>query len=398
MAMSSLDALPADPLLGLMALYRADDRAEKVDLGVGIYRNNDGATPIMQAVRAAEAALVHQNDTKAYEGPRGNIGFCDGVMQLVFGSTLASVSDRATNLTTPGGCGALYLGLALAKRAASDTTVWVSGPSWPNHQHIAACLDLPVASYRYRNAAGNAVDVAGMMDDLDAAKAGDLVLIQGACHNPTGMDLTQDAWIALADLARNKGFVLFVDIAYHGLGTGLEEDFAGIRDALVDVPNALLSYSCSKNFGLYRERTGTIIALAETGKSAAALTTHLADIARAAYSMPPAHGAAIVDHILSNPDLRQSWEDELASMRGRIGGIRTSLASALCAATDDADYARIANETGMFSMLPMTPEQAQALADDHAIYLPKSGRINVAGMASSDIDYVARAVAKTNDL
>ncbi|MEO0410525.1 MAG: amino acid aminotransferase [Pseudomonadota bacterium] len=385
----TLKALPPDALLGLMAAFQADPRPEKIDLGVGVYRDETGNTPIMTAVTKAEELLLSRETTKVYEGPRGNANFCAHIESTVFGSGNASLLERVTSLTTPGGCGALYLAAVFAKRISGNPSVWISAPSWPNHTAITRQAGLDVKDYPYAAPGRTQIDFDAMVAAFQTAKPGDLIILQGPCHNPTGIDLTLSQWRTLAALIERKGLIALIDIAYHGLGDGLEEDLKGVRAALATLPSALVSYSCSKNFGLYRERTGCLIALCETAKSAQIATTHLADIARASYSMPPAHGAAIVNTILSDTGLKKDWETELSDMRARIKHLRRAFANQLLQASDIDELVAIAGQKGMFSMLPLPSHAAADLAAKDGIYLPTSGRINLAGLGMHQIEFAA---------
>jgi len=390
----SLDLLPPDPLLGLMAMFRADTRPMKVDLGVGIYQNGDGLTPIMRAVKSAEKKLLVTEDTKAYEGPSGNLAYCKSVENLVFGSSWRSVKDRLGSLVTPGGCGAIFLALQLLKRRNPKSTLWASNPTWPNHIGVAQSLNLGVRRYSYVNDITGGIDFDGLCSDLEEAKYGDIIIIQGPCHNPTGRDLSVNEWKTVADILNRNGAIPLIDIAYHGLGAGLEEDISGVIAALDRLELACISYSCSKNFGLYRERTGCLIILSESTSSKDVLLSHLNDIARCCYSMPPAHGAAIVQTVLSSEELRADWELELVEMRARIQSLRSSLASALCNVTGLDAYQAIGREKGMFSQLPWSEAKSNQLIRDHAIYIPGSGRLNIAGLNEELINHVAHCLGQ----
>lgn len=387
----NVSPLPPDPLLGLITSHRDDPRDVKVDLGVGVYREEDGTTPIMKAVQQAELQLASNGQTKSYEGPRGNEHFCESIESLLLAGARESLKPRLASLATPGGCGALYLGIQLAKRAAGHPRVWISDPSWPNHNHLAASSGLETASYGYLDEKQNTLDFTAIVTDLKRAKRGDIVVLQGPCHNPSGVDLTLDEWKTLAYLVLDLGLIPIIDVAYHGLGHGLDQDMDGIRAALSILPEAIITYSCSKNFGLYRERTGCLIILAETEQQAYAATTHAADIARACYSMPPAHGAAIVATILNDAALRATWTDELEFMRQRLKNLRSIFSDALCTACQTPDFKRIGSESGMFSLLPMRSTQAQELAEQYGVYLPGSGRINIAGLTQETTPIVANA-------
>lgn len=391
--LSRLQPLPADPLLGLMVDYRADARSDKMDLGVGVYRDETGVTPLMDAVGRAEARLAAEGRSKVYEGPRGNLAFCSHIEELALGGGRDALGDRLTSFATPGGCGALFVAMGLVARASPAARVWMSAPSWPNHPKVASAVGLTSVDYRYYNPGAGRSMAAAMLEDLEAAAPGDAVLIQGPCHNPTGADLPLPAWDSLAALCAERRLMPVIDLAYHGLGEGLEDDAAGVRAFIAASPQALLCYSCSKNFGLYRERAGALMMVGETPAAIAAATTHAADLARTSYSMPPAHGPALVATILGDDDLAQSWRDELASMRARIEDLRTGLVAALSSALDADRFAAVGEQKGMFSMLPLPDGGPARLRSDYGIYLPDSARINVAGLRQDQIAPFARAVA-----
>lgn len=388
---STLTALPPDPLLGLMTAYREDNRAEKYDLGVGVYKSESGHTPVLRAVKKAEAKFLAKQDTKVYEGPRGNAEFCEAIERFVFGqNSLLIAAQRTVSFTAPGGCGALFLGANLMKRMGTKR-VWVSDPTWPNHPKLVKALGLDTSSYRY--AENGAYAQVAMIEDLSKASPGDGVIIQGPCHNPTGIDVPVDAWKQLGALCKERGLVPMLDVAYHGFAKGLEQDMAGVRAFIDAAGDVLISYSCSKNFGLYRERTGCLLATASNDRTVEATRTHLADIARGAYSMPPAHGAGIVATILNDLGLRAEWEEELDEMRNRMISLRTALSEALVAKTGSNALARLAQQNGMFSQLPLNAQQAAALRADSGVYLPGSGRINIAGLKAGDIPALSTILA-----
>lgn len=376
-----------------MSAFRQDTRAEKVDLGVGVYRNEQGLTPIMAAVKAAEQQLLLDEETKVYEGPAGNQRFCSAIADLVFGDLRSGINNRLSMVTTPGGCGALYLALQLLKRGCKRPTVWVSNPTWPNHIGVVQSLNMDMKTYYYAERMETRVDLDAMLASLSTAAPGDVLIVQGPCHNPTGIDLTIEQFYALGEFLAKKGVVPLIDIAYHGLGDSLDEDTRGVNALLGHVGTACLSYSCSKNFGLYRERTGCLFVASETPEKTAAVLSHLNDIARSCYSMPPAHGAAIVDYVLSNKPLRRQWEAELQQMRKRIKALRETLAAHLVDLTNDESFHAIAQQKGMFSLFPLTPGIAKQLLHQAAIYMPQSGRANIAGISAKNIAYVARAIA-----
>jgi aromatic-amino-acid transaminase len=380
-----LERKPADPLLALIGLYRADRRADKLDLGVGVYRDDSGATPVMRAVKQAEYLLADGQATKAYLGPEGDIGFIANLKPLIFGPLAA---DRDfTGVQTPGGTGALRLAAELIAAASPESCIWIGTPTWPNHQPIMQAAGLSVRTYRYFDPATQTVRFDEMMAALDDAVAGDLVLLHGCCHNPSGADLDLSQWLTVADLLAERGLIPLIDLAYQGIGGGLDADVAGLRALLERAGEALIAYSCDKNFGLYRERTGALYALAANAAALEIVQSNLLALARANWSMPPDHGAAIVRMILESDDLTADWKAELETMRCRIADVRVALAAA------DPAFAAQAGQRGIFSLLPLTPAQVARLRDEHAIYMPASGRINVAGLTAATVHGFARAVA-----
>jgi aspartate/tyrosine/aromatic aminotransferase len=388
---TALSTLPPDALLGLMTAFRADPRKDKFDLGVGVYKDPDGETPILSAVKKAEARLIGAQATKVYEGPRGNTDFCAHVEDFVFGAEHpARAEGRTISFTAPGGCGALFQGISLMKRTGTKR-VWVSKPTWPNHPNVVKSLGLEVKDYAY--ARDGEFYRLGMMADLSEAQPGDGVIIQGPCHNPTGIDPTLEDWKELGKLAREKELLVLLDVAYHGFAQSLERDMDGVRAFMDEAGEALVAYSCSKNFGLYRERTGCFLVLGETREGIEAVTTHIADNGRATWSMPPAHGAGIVATVLGDAELRAEWEAELNAMRTRMKGLREDLSDALVKATGSNALAALKHQNGMFSQLPVTAAQTVELREKHGVYMPSSGRINIAGLNPKDIPALSKILA-----
>ncbi len=382
---AALDRQPPDALLALIALHRDDPRPGKIDVGVGVYRDAQGATPVLRAVKAAERRLVAEQPTKAYLGPEGDARFVALLEPIVFGPHLAG-SPRLTGVQTPGGTGALRLGAELIARAAPDARVWMGSPTWPNHAPIFAEARLAVEDHRYFDPATSDLDFDGMIRALDHAKAGDVVLLHGCCHNPTGTGFSREQWRTLADLLADRGLVPFVDLAYQGLGDGLDEDAAGLRLLLDSVGEALVAYSCDKNFGLYRERTGALWVMGATAASVPAIRDNLLVLTRGLWSMPPDHGAAIVRVILDDAALAADWRIELDDMRHRIGALRRSLAAG------HPRLAPIGWQRGMFAMLPIGTQAVAVLRERHGIYMAGSGRINVAGLRDETIAPFVAAV------
>ncbi len=391
---SSLSILPPDALLGLMAAYKSDPRETKFDLSVGVYRDSNGVTPVMSAVKNAELRYLNDQTTKVYEGPRGNADFCDSIENVILGdNSLVREEGRTLSFTTPGGCGALYVGMNLMSRLGIRK-IWVSSPTWPNHINIAKSSGFDVGEYRYASSETGGVDREAMFEDFSQIKKGDGVIIQGPCHNPTGMDLSVDDWRALGQLSKDVGFAVMLDIAYHGLGEGLDEDMEGVRAFIEAADDVMIAYSCSKNFGLYRERVGCFLAICEEASSVASVSSQVADVSRAAWSMPPAHGAAIVATILSNNGLREIWEAELSQMRGRIQGLRQEFSEKLVLKTGNETFQHLTTQKGMFSQLPFDAEATHHLREAYGVYMPASGRVNIAGLDSKEIEHISDYLAR----
>ncbi|MEI3854129.1 MULTISPECIES: tyrosine aminotransferase [Ensifer] len=386
----ALTRQPDDPLLALIGLYRKDERPGKVDLGVGVYRDETGHTPIFRAVKAAEKRLLETQDSKAYVGPEGDLVFIDHLWTLVGGDTV----DRShiAGVQTPGGSGALRLAADLIHQMGG-TRIWIGLPSWPNHASIFKTAGLEPAGYPFFDVPTQTVLFDNMITALQGASAGDAVLLHAGCHNPTGGVITEAQWMELAAVIAERGLLPLVDLAYQGFGRGLDEDVAGLRHLIGVVPEALVAVSCSKSFGLYRERAGAIFAVTTSSSSADTVRSNLAGLARTSYSMPPDHGAAIVRLILSDADLQRDWKEELETMRLRITNIRRALAEGL----RDRWQAlgAVASQEGMFSLLPLTEADVMRLRNEHGIYMPGSGRINIAGLKTAEVESV---IAKFRNL
>ena len=392
--LDKLESLPADPILGLAAACRADPNPLKVDLTVGIYMDEDGVCPVFQAVQQAQQRLVEEETSKAYMPPAGDEAFNRGIQHLVLGAESAALADaRVSSVQTPGGCGALRIGAEVINAATPGARVWVSDPTWPVHLPLLGSVGLQFETYRYYEAASHGVDFEGMVNDLKQASADDIVLLHGCCHNPCGADLSLQQWAIIADMAEQQGFTPFVDIAYQGLGDGLDKDAAGLRLLASRLPEVIIAASCSKNMGLYRERTGAAIFVCRDERNAQALVSQGLVAARRVYSMPPAHGALLAGRILSDDQLGALWRTELVSMCERINGLRSALVAKLEGASG-REFSFIQREKGMFSFLGLTAHQAQQLRREDSVYMLDSSRINVAGVNASNIDYQPGAVAK----
>lgn len=379
-----------DPILSLTVAFREDPRAERIDLGIGVYRNSAGETPIMAAVRAAQLELAQSQTSKSYVGLTGNEVFNNAMLELLLGATAAR--QRAVAIQTPGASGALRLLADLIKMAKPDATIWLSDPSYVNHAPIMRAAGLKVAFYPYFDAASKSVKGDEMLATLAAAGANDVVLFHGSCHNPTGADLTMSHWQALAQMAVKQGFVPFVDVAYQGFGDSLEADVAGLRLLADSCEEALIATSCSKNFGLYRERVGAAMVVGKNLTQSTIARGRLQEIARTTYTMPPDFGAALVAQVLTDPVLRQSWQAELVAMQQRIAALRQQLAAALRQRSGGNSFDYIANHRGMFSMTALPAEAIARLRDEWAIYVVPGGRINIAGLREEQIPRVADAL------
>jgi len=390
-----LQLITADPILSLMAACRADPDARKVDLGVGVYRDDHGETPVPAAVRAAEAALIAQQRTKTYVGPAGNPGFNAEMEKLVFGAAHPVLaSGRLKSMQTPGGCGALRLGAELIRQAAPATVVHVSTPTWANHVPLLSGSQLQLERYPYFDASTGGVQFAALLGALEKLPPAAVVLLHASCHNPTGADLAPDEWRAVLELVKRRRLLPFIDMAYQGLGEGLEADAFAIRLFAAELPEMLCAVSCSKNFGLYRERTGALHVINSSAQAGDAALSQLVRLARGMWSMPPDHGAEIVRRILSDATQREAWAKELEAMRVRITSLRHELVRQLRAHCPQRDFSFIARQRGMFSFLGITTEQVRALRVQHHIYMTDDSRINIAGLRAENLEYFARAAAQ----
>jgi len=391
----SLNQLPADPILGLLSAFREDSHPQKVDLGVGVYKDEVGHTAIMAAVKKAEAIRLEKEDSKTYIGPAGAPGFNTAIQQLMMGEGHpVLIENRMRTSATPGGCGALRVAAELIKKVNPDANIWVSNPTWANHIPLLGSAGLGIKEYPYFNPETNTVDFDAMMSTLQGVGKGDVVLLHGCCHNPCGADLSQEQWQAVAELAAKNGFLPFIDIAYQGFGNGLEDDAYGLRLLARSVPEMIVAQSCSKNFGLYRERAGSVSVIAATAQQADASFSHALSIIRGIYSMPPAHGSAIVEIILNDEQLNNEWQTELEAMCARMNQLRELLVDKLAEYGAVSGFEHIKNQKGMFSFLGISKEQVQKLIKEHSVYMVDSSRINVAGISQANVDYLAQSICK----
>jgi aspartate aminotransferase len=391
-----ISRLSADSILGLMAKFRADPHPQKVDLGVGVFRDLAGNTPILDCVRRAERDVLAVQTTKAYVGAPGREEFNSSAESLVLGADHPARRDgRARTVQTPGGCGALRVGAELIRAATSTATMHVSDPTWGNHIPLLGSSGFRLERYPYYDAPAHALRFEAMLEHLERAPAGDVVLIHGCCHNPTGADLSLPQWETLAQLLERRRLLPFLDMAYQGFGAGLDADAAGVRLVAARVPESLIAVSFSKNLGLYRERVGALISIGESEERANAMLSHVLQIARSIYSMPPDHGAAIAAHILASPAYTADWIRELDAMRVRMIEMRNLLADELRRATGDKSFDFMRTQRGMFSLLGVSPAAVERLREEHHIYMLGDSRMNVAGLMPHNAAYVAAAVAKT---
>ncbi|MET0337720.1 MAG: amino acid aminotransferase [Caulobacter sp.] len=381
----SLRPQAPDALLSLISLFRNDPREHKLDLGVGVYKTEEGVTPVLRAVKAAERILLETQGSKSYLGPEGDMAFVEALKPIVFGGSAGG--EALFGVQTPGGTGALRLACELINAARPGARVWLGTPSWPNHAPIFASAGLKTATYSWFDPTTQTVRFDEMMAALNKAEAGDVVLLHGCCHNPTGADLTLDQWKTVAHVVVARGLLPLIDLAYQGLGEGLEADAAGARLVIEAVDDALVAYSCDKNFGLYRDRTGALFTVNRNADRADLVRSNILALARANWSMPPDHGGAVARIVLEDAALAADWRVELEEMRVRIASVRVALANA------DPRLDGLRRQHGMFSLLPVSPAQVSHLRSAHAVYMAGSGRINLAGLTAATVPVFAQAFA-----
>jgi len=386
----TLKEQPADKILALMQMFKEDPRADKIDLGVGVYKDASGHTPIMAAIKDAEKLLWEQETTKTYVALAGDPAFSDAMVSLVLGDAVAR--SKVAAVATPGGTGAVRQAFELAKMANPDARVFVSDPTWPNHLSILKHLDIPVVSYRYFDGETRGVDFDGMMTDLADAKAGDVILLHGCCHNPTGANLNLTQWAEVVALLQKTGATPMIDIAYQGFGDGLDEDAAATRLVASSVPETIIAASCSKNFGIYRERTGLLMLVSQDGGAHKMNQGTLAYLNRQNYSFPPDHGARLVTMVLTDPALRSAWTKELEDVRLSMLGLRQSLADELQRLSGSNRFGFLAQHRGMFSRLGTSPDKVELLRQRHGIYMVGDSRLNIAGLNAKSIPILAAAI------
>ncbi len=389
----TIEAAPRDAILGLTAAFREDQRPEKINLSVGVYQDETGHTPLLECVRAAQQRLAAEASSKSYLPISGDVQFGERVRELVLGDEHEAVANgRIALAQTPGGTGALRVAGEFIRANLPQASLWVSDPTWPNHPNVFQAAGVRLQKYPYLDASSNSLAWEATLAAIANIPAGDVILLHGCCHNPTGIDPTESQWEQLADIIYDRGLLPLLDFAYQGFGDGIQQDAAGLRALARPGAELLVCSSFSKNFGLYRERVGALLAVCPTAAATQAVQSQINRVIRANYSNPPAHGAALVNCVLGDADLRATWETEVATMRERIHSIRKQLVESLAAAGVPGDYSFITKQRGMFSFSGLTKEQVDALREEHAIYIVGSGRINVAGLTPSNVGPVARAV------
>ncbi|MFY0665911.1 MAG: aspartate/tyrosine/aromatic aminotransferase [Natronospirillum sp.] len=385
---------PADPILGLNEAFKAETRAEKINLGVGVFKDAGGNTPILETVKEAERRLLNSESSKSYSSIEGALEYALAVQKLLLGTSSPLLSSgRVKTAQAPGGTGALRLAAEFMTRQLGVKTIWLSEPTWGNHNSVFAAAGLAIKTYRYFDADTKGLDIDGMLADLAQVQAGDAVLLHGCCHNPTGVDPTIAQWGQITQVVKQQQALPFVDFAYQGFGNGVEEDAAGLRLLVEQIPEVIIASSFSKNFGLYNERVGAITLVAASADEAAAVLSQIKVLIRAIYSNPPFHGAAVVSTILHDPELTARWHQEVAAMRSRILDLRQAFVDGLKAQGVGQDFSFIAQQKGMFSFSGLNKEQVQRLRDEYAIYMVGSGRMNVAGMSTERMAYLCKAIA-----
>ena len=392
MMFETLEPRPTDALLGLMAAFKSDLRSTKIDVGVGVYRDEYGLTPVMKAVKEAETQLLQTQQSKTYVGLMGDAQFNLSMIDLVVGQQARALGGRIRAVQTTGGCAALRALADLIASSKPNAKVWLSNPTWINHLPLIGAARLSLAQYPYYDPATQSVDFAAMIDCLKQLGPADVVLLHGGCHNPTGADLSTEQWSLIADLAVDRGFLPFVDFAYQGLGKGIDADAEGVRILAAKVPEMLLAVSCSKSFGIYRERVGCAMVIGANSSATQNMLDQVLTLIRGNYSMPPDHGAAAVQMVLNNPNLKVIWQDELNGMRARIQGLREGLAIEFRKQTNTNIYDYIAKQFGMFSLLGLAVAQVLALREQFGIYMPNDSRTNIAGLNANQIDTFVSAI------
>ena len=390
---NELDVAPPDAILGLTEAFVADENPEKINLSVGVFKNEAGVTPILESVKEAERRLCDQESTKAYLPITGLNSFVRQALELLLGADHEIISQkRAVGAQTPGGTGALRVAADFIRSRFPEKQIWCSRPTWANHPSVFAAANLPVQEYAYFDAGSNSLDFEAMMKDVAQIPKGDVILLHGCCHNPTGIDPDPQQWKEMSQLIGERNLLPLVDFAYQGFGDGLEEDALGLRTICDNVNELLVASSYSKNFGLYSDRVGALTVVAGNAQAANAAISHIKTAIRRNYSNPPAHGGAIVSTVLQDPALRQQWEAELREMRDRINGTRDAFVATMTEQIPERDFSFISRQRGMFSFSGLTPEQVDRLRDEYSVYIVRSGRINVAGITPSNIKRLCECI------
>ncbi len=385
---------PPDAILGLTEAFKKDPNPNKINLGVGVYKDEAGNTPVLRSVRQAEERILHQEKTKTYLPIEGSPAYAAATQELLFGADHEVIqSQRAATAQAPGGTGALRVAADLIRKLMPGTRVWLSTPTWPNHPSVFQAAGLEIGTYPYFDAAANSVAFDDLLAALREIPSGDAVVLHACCHNPTGVDLNAEQWRAVADVVAERGLLPILDFAYQGFSTGLREDAMGLLELARPGVELMVANSYSKNFGLYAERVGALTVVAKDAQAAGTMLSHVKQVIRANFSNPPAHGSAIVTTILGDPALRRQWEDEVAEMRDRINTMRHLFVETLNEKGVARDFSFIARQRGMFSFSGLNPEQVKRLRDEYAIYIVGSGRISVAGMSTQSMDYLCSAIA-----
>lgn len=384
---------PSDKIMALMGMFANDKRENKIDLGVGVYKDKTGKTPIIEAVKVAEQKLLNKQVSKSYVGLLGSLGFIDQIVNLILKDSIPK--SRVVGAQAPGGTGALHQLFLLIRAARADATVWVSTPTWPNHPAILKHLGLSIQNYRYFNEKTCSVDFGAMMEDIARAKEGDVLLLHGCCHNPTGANLDLREWKELTKICLKKNITPLIDVAYQGFGDGLEDDVIGLRSMASKVPNMMIAASCSKNFGVYRDRVGAAIVIADENSTAKLAEDNLKSLNRLTFSFPPDHGAAVIELILLDANLRKKWSTELEEMRKGMLDLRIGLSKSLKEKTKSDRFDFIAHHRGMFSRLGLTEKNVQVLRKEFGIYMVSDSRINIAGLQPKTIDFLASSISET---
>ena len=387
----SLQLLPPDAIIGLIAEYKNDPREPKVDLGIGVYRDAAGETPVLDVVKEAERRILESQASKTYIGSAGSAAFNEAMRDLTFADSVAG--DRVAMLQTPGGSGSLRVAAGMILRARKDATVWVSGPTWANHVPLLGGAGLELKTYAYYDDERKSLDLDAMLDALHDIPKGDVILLHASCHNPTGIDPDEAQWREIADVIVERELLPFIDIAYQGFSSGLDSDAFIARELAGRVPEMIVCTSCSKNFGLYRDRVGALFIVTADSKTRDIAQSQANNLVRTMYSMPPDHGAAVVETILHDEKLRARWVEELGEMRERLHDMRQLLDDALRAEAPEHDFSHVVRARGMFCFLGISTEQVRRLKKDHAVYMVDSSRINIAGITAGNVGHIARSVA-----